>query len=96
MQDKNNDMATLPTKHKPHTLTIATKITITGVQNVLAIADKEVVVALDGNALVLSGSGFTPLHLSVEEGTLVLAGSVSCAKYARQEGKESFWKRLVK
>ena len=83
-------------KLKPHTLTIGTKITITGVQNVVTIADKEVVVALDGNALVLTGSGFMPLHLSLEEGVLVLSGSVACARYARGQGKESFWKKLVR
>lgn len=84
------------TKNKPHTLTIGNKITITGVQNVVTLGEKEVVVALDGNMLLLTGNGFCPLHLSVEEGTLILTGSVACAKYAHSAEKEPLWKRLVK
>ncbi len=79
-----------------HTLTIGTKITITGVENVLTMTDKLVEVALADNVLALYGAGFTPLHLSVEEGKMVLSGSVSSLKYARAAGKEPFWKRLVK
>jgi len=79
-----------------HTLTIATKITVTGVENVLTMTEKLVEVALADNVLCLYGVGFTPLHLSVEEGKLVLAGSVSSLKYAKSAGKEPIWKRLVK
>lgn len=83
-------------ENQAHTLTIATKITVTGVENVLTMTDKLVEVALADNVLSLSGVGFTPLHLSVEEGKLVLAGSVSSLRYAKQAGKESFFKRLMK
>jgi hypothetical protein len=83
-------------ENNAHTLTIATKITVTGVENVLTMTDKLVEVATADNVLCLTGVGFTPLHLSVEEGKLVLAGSVSTVKYARQAGKESFWRRIVK
>lgn len=79
-----------------HTLTIGTKITVTGVENVLTMTEKLVEVALEDNVLCLYGVGFSPLHLSVEEGKLVLAGSVSSLKYAKQAGKEPIWKRLVK
>ena len=81
---------------KPHTLTLGTKISITGIKNVVTISDKEVAVALADNMLILTGSDFCPLQLSVEEGVLVLSGSVSCARYARQIGKESIWKRMFK
>lgn len=81
---------------KPHTLTIATKITVTGVENVLTMSERLVEVALADNVLCLQGTGFTPLHLSVEEGTLVLAGSVQSLKYAHQAGKESLWRKLIK
>ena len=83
-------------ENNAHTITIATKITITGVESVLVMTDKLVEVALADNVLSLAGVGFTPLHLSVEEGKMVLSGSVSSLKYARAAGKESFWKRLVK
>lgn len=83
-------------EHNAHSLTIATKITVTGVQHVLTMSDKTVEVALEGNVLRLDGVGFTPLHLSVEEGTLVLAGNVVSARYAHRAGKESIWRRLVK
>ena len=79
-----------------HSLTIATKITITGVKNVITLTDKLVEVALEDNVLSLSGAGFTPLHLSVEEGKMVLSGTVYALRYAHRAGKESFLKRLVK
>ena len=88
--------APTPINAKPHTLTLGAKITVTGVANVITLTDKEVAVALADNVLILTGSGFCPLHLSVEEGVLVLSGSVSCARYARQVGKESIWKRMFK
>lgn len=83
-------------ENKTHTLTIATKITITGIENVITLNEKLVEVALSGNILSIQGVGFTPLHLSVDEGTLVLAGSVQSLKYAHQAGKESLWRRLIK
>lgn len=79
-----------------HTLTIGTKITVTGVAGVLTMTDRLVELSLADNVLVLQGTGFTPLHLSVEEGKLVLAGNVSALRYAKTAGKESIWKRLVK
>lgn len=81
---------------RAHSLTIGTKITVTGVENVLTMSDKLVEVALADNVLVLQGTGFAPLHLSVEEGTLVLSGAMQSCRYTKQPGKESFWRRLVK
>ena len=85
-----------PLSPRPHTLCIGTKITITGVQNVITLTDKEVSVALADNVLILGGSGFCPLHLSVDEGNLTLSGSVAEVRYAHRIGKESIWKRLFK
>lgn len=79
-----------------HTVSLGSKICITGVVNVLVLTDRYVEVALEGNVLVLNGSGFSPLHLAVDEGCLQLAGRVSSLKYAHSTGKESFWRRLVK
>lgn len=81
---------------KNHTLTIANKITVTGVENVISMGEKEVEIALSNNVLVLSGNGFSALHLNVEEGTLVLAGELISLKYAHSRAQESFFKRLLK
>lgn len=81
---------------KTHTLTISNKITVTGLENVISMGEKEVEIALSNNILVLSGNGFSALHLDVEEGTLILAGELIALKYAHSSAKEGFFKRLLK
>ncbi len=84
------------TPKRQHTLCLSNKITITGVCNVLTLGDKLVEVALSDNTLTITGNGFTPLHLDVEQGTLVLSGSVASLRYARAQGKESLWRRIMR
>ena len=79
---------------KPHTVYLAGKICITGVEGVLTMTEKQVEIALPDNVLILTGVGFAPLHLDVEAGELQLAGSVTSLRYAKAAGKESVWKKV--
>lgn len=81
---------------KKHTLHIDDKIKITGVENIIAIEEKEVILTLSKGTLILTGFGFSPLHLSLEEGVLLLSGEVIGIKYGGGANKEGFFKRLLK
>lgn len=81
---------------KSHTISIASKLTITGVENVINMSEKEVEIALSNNTLLLFGNNFRAEHLSIEEGVLTLSGELISLKYARSESKEGFFKRLLK
>ncbi len=83
-------------KKRAHTLTIDGKIKITGVENVLTMSEKEVEILLSDGVLTLNGDGFSPLHLNVEEGVLILAGNPANLRYSGGRGKESLWKKLLK
>lgn len=82
--------------HKKHTLTLSDKITITGIENVLTLAEKEIFVKLSGRFLSLYGVGFTPVHLDINEGVLILAGEVLSLKYSQKSEKESVLKKIFK
>jgi hypothetical protein len=81
---------------KNHTFTLNNKITVTGVVNIISMGEKEVEIALSNNVLVLYGNGFSALHLSIEEGVLVLSGELISMKYAHSVSKEGFLKRMLK
>ncbi len=81
---------------KAHTVQIGTKITVSGVNNVISMEDKDVQIALDGNTLILEGSGFSAEKLSIEEGILILSGTLSVLRYTHVKGKESLIKRFFK
>lgn len=81
---------------KSHTVSIASKISITGVENVINMGEKEVQIALSNNILFLYGNDFSVTHLSIDDGVLTLTGELVSLKYARQASKESFIKRLLK
>ena len=81
---------------KPHSLTIKSETTITGVTQVVAIEEKEVKVAVGERYLLLTGKDFSAKSLSLDEGTLVLSGEVFSAKYAAKAEAKSLLKRIFK
>ena len=81
---------------RKHTLSLTDKVSITGVENVLTLGEKIVDLKLSDRFLTLTGSGFSPIHLDIEQGNLVLAGSVLTVKYSSGKEKESFVKKLFK
>ena len=81
---------------RKHTLSLTDKISITGVENVLTLGEKIVDLKLSERFLTLTGSGFSPIHLDIEQGNLILSGSVLTVKYSSGKEKESFVKKLFK
>lgn len=84
------------TVKKNHSLVIKNDTTVTGVTQVVSLEEKEVKLLLGERMLILTGNGFSPEKLSIEEGTLVLAGEVISVKYADKVQAASFFKRLFK
>lgn len=81
---------------KKHALHIEDKIRITGIESIIAIEEKEVALMLSKGTLIINGNGFSPLHLSLEDGTLLLSGEITSVRYGGGHGKEGFMKRLLK
>ena len=75
-------------------LLIAEKITINGVESIVTIADKTVEVKLFDKRLFLTGNGFTPLHLDLDKGILMLSGDVTNVKIGGAQ--ENFFKKVFK
>ena len=82
--------------NKKHSLTIKDVTTVTGVKAVVALGEKEVRLALSDKRLALTGNGFSAEKLSLEEGTLVLAGEVVSVRYFTTAEAKSVLKRLFK
>ena len=79
---------------KCFSLSIAEKITINGVESIVTIAEKNVELKLFEKRLFLTGNGFTPLHLDLDKGVLILAGEVSSVKISGAQ--ESVFKKVFK
>ena len=61
-------------------LLIQDKITVGGVESIITIAERVAEIKLCDKRLYLTGNGFTPLHLDLDKGILVLSGEVSTVK----------------
>lgn len=81
---------------RKHTLTINEQITLTGIDNVITLSEKEVDVKTGNRFLSLFGIGFTPIHIDIDQGTVILIGEVLSFKYSASVEKESFLKKIFK
>ncbi len=81
---------------RKHSICISDKITISGIESVVTLQEKEVEVKLSNRFLTITGFGFTPIHLDIDQGNLILAGEVLTLKYSSKADKESFFKKLFK
>lgn len=79
-----------------HTLSIAKKITISGVINVESFDEKCVLLQLSENLLTISGENFLIDNFSIEEGNLVISGEVREIRYSKTREKTNFFKKLIK
>ena len=76
-------------------LLIADKITVNGVESIITIAERTAEIKLSDRRLFLTGNGFTPLHLDLDKGILILSGDVSAVKISGG-AQESMLKRFIK
>lgn len=81
---------------RKHTLSLTDKISVTGVENVLTMGEKIIDIKLSDRFLTLTGYGFTPIHLDIDQGNLILSGTVLSLKYSSGKEKESFIKKIFK
>lgn len=81
---------------RKHSLSISDKISVSGVENVLTMGEKIVDIKLSDRFLTLTGHGFTPIHLDIDQGNLILSGVVLSVKYSSGKEKESFVKKIFK
>ena len=79
---------------KSFSLSIAEKIVVNGVESIITIAEKNVELKLFDKRLFLNGNGFTPLHLDLDKGVLILSGEVSNVKIGGKQ--ESVFKKVFK
>ncbi len=71
-----------------------TKLTLTGVERVIATSETRVFLTVSASALKISGSNIQVEKLDVENGVLKLEGMIDEIKYNQK--KEPFLKRLFK
>ena len=81
---------------KAHAVTIKDGATVTGVTQVVAVGEKEVVLAVGSRTLTLTGNDFSAEKLSIEEGVIVIKGEVSALKYSSAADAKGFLKKLFK
>ncbi len=79
-----------------HCLSLSDKIIVKGVVAIVTLQEKLVEIRLSGRSLTLQGNGFSPLHLDLDKGELILSGEVLSLKYSGKSEKESFIKRVFK
>lgn len=83
---------------KRHTLVVDNnkKVSISGVESVNSIFEKEVEVTLAGHRLVIKGTGLNASKLNVEEGTLSVEGEEISSVNYYAKGQRLSLKRIFK
>ena len=70
------------------------EITVTGVLDVKEFGSTEILAALEGESLLMKGSGFKILSVDLKENRLTATGTLSSLQYGGGVG--SFWKKFFK
>lgn len=71
-------------------------ITLEGVNNILQSNDKEIVLTMGDNTLVLSGENFNIDVFDLTKRFAQISGKLYCVKYSKGREKLSFLKRIIK
>ncbi|MDD3232543.1 MAG: YabP/YqfC family sporulation protein [Clostridia bacterium] len=69
-------------------------LSITGVEKVKNVNPNEIIIEIDGQMLIISGTNLEVQTLDLENSTLVVNGLITCIKYSTK--KPSFFKRIFK
>ena len=91
-EDKKN-----PTVHRPHSVILEerTKLTVTGVDEVLSFDVSEVTMRTSRGSLIVRGSELHVGKLAIDTGELGIDGTVSELLYEEEQQRgEGFWARL--
>lgn len=81
-----------------HSLTMENrkKLLLNGIVEVVSSLDKMVIAKTTENTLTISGSSLRVTKLSLEDGTLVIDGTIDDIKYTGLTSGKSFFKRIFK
>ncbi|MDD6077685.1 MAG: sporulation protein YabP [Oscillospiraceae bacterium] len=91
-EDKKN-----PTVRRPHSVILEerTKLTVTGVDEVLSFDENEVTMRTSRGSLIVRGSELHVGKLAIDTGELGIDGTVSDLLYEEEQQRgEGFWARL--
>lgn len=91
-EDKKN-----PTVRRPHSVILEerTKLTVTGVDEVLSFDENEVTMRTSRGSLIVRGSELHVGKLAIDTGELSIDGTVSDLLYEEEQQRgEGFWARL--
>lgn len=91
-EDKKN-----PTVRRPHSVILEerTKLTVTGVDEVLSFDENEVTMRTSRGTLIVRGSELHVGKLAIDTGELGIDGTVSDLLYEEEQQRgEGFWARL--
>lgn len=76
------------------TLTDRSELSVTGIKDVDAFNDQEIVVVCDTGELLIKGEGLHIGELSVDTGILTVSGKISSLSYNEKISRASVLKRL--
>ena len=80
---------------RPHTLSLDNRrqAALTGVSEVIAFDDNQVVLATDLGEIVLAGEGLHVTRLMLEEGQLTVEGRIDSLFYAQKKRRRGIFRR---
>ena len=88
------DKAKAPAKPQRITMDERSRLTVTGVEEVLSFDEERIVMRTVLGELTVVGSGLHIGKLSLDTGELAVEGMVSDLSYAEHETAGGFWSRL--
>jgi len=80
---------------KPHTLSLENRqrAALTGVSEVLAFDENQVVLMTEGGELALAGEGLHVTKLMLEEGHMAVEGKIDSVVYTQRGGRRGWLRR---
>ncbi len=83
---------------KNHTLTLTDnrRLALSGVESVISFNEKEIVIQLSGQKLLISGQDLSVGKLDVTGGNASIDGLILSVRYTKAHEKGSFLKKLTK
>lgn len=77
-------------------LTNRSTLSLTGVEKVIEVSEKQLSLEVGGSFVTIDGSSMTVQKLDVDNGIIEVKGTVDCIKYHAKKDKGNFFKRIFK
>ncbi len=95
----NRELEQRPARMRAHSIQIDNRerISITGVSDVESFNEQEVVLSTEQGPLILTGEGLHITRLNLDEGQLVVGGTIGGVEYeAQQTGRGGLFSRVFR